>query len=461
MQEVLTLLRDLPPLLVYLVAAVVVAAETALIVGLLAPGEATLLLVGFLAQTGTLRLWPAIVVMSAAAALGDTMAFRSGRRYGPRLRSSGWGERVGDDRWRRADGMVNRLGGRGVLGARWLAFVRTLVPRLAGAAGMPYRRFAPWNLGGVVSWVGASVLVGYLAGESYETVSGYLGRATGAVLALLAAIVAIVLIGRWLGRNPDPVRALLSRARAVPLLRRIYSRYEVLFVGLSRRVGPGWTLLINIVSGLLLLFVLGLVLAVVLRTVVDHSGLSVVDASIAEWMSEQRTPGMTNVALAGITVVRGPLLIVAVAAVALAIGGRARRDGLVGIVGMVRAFLPLVVLAVVADLTGRDRSAGAHTMTLFPSQTTVVTASLCMLAWLVARQTRWPVGVTAWTGAAVGVVAVGAARLYVGWSSASETAVSVLLGALWTTVFMVAWATRDRADRHASRIDTPAAVAGH
>ena len=86
----------------------------------------------------------------------------------------------------------------------------------------------------------------------------------------------------------------------------------------------------------------------------------------------------------------------------------------------------------------------------FPNQNAIVTASLCTLAWLLARQTRWPFAVAAWTGAAVGVITVAAARLYVGWSSASETVTSMLLGVLWTAVFMVAWATRDRAVRSAA-----------
>ncbi|HEX7746289.1 MAG TPA: DedA family protein [Micromonosporaceae bacterium] len=462
MHGLLTLLQNLPPLLIYLVAGLLVAAETGLIIGLLAPGEATLLLVGFLAYAGTLELAPAIVVMVLAAAVGDALAFRAGRRYGPRLRAGRWGVRAGEERWRKADSMLHRLGGRGVLVARWVAFARTLVPRLAGAAGMPYRRFALWNLGGVVSWVSGSVLVGFFAGESYETVSGYLGRATGAVLALLAAVVAIVLIGRWLGRNPDPVKALLARARAVPPLRWFYTRYEVLFFLLSMRIGPGWALLANLTAGLVLLFGLGVALAVLLETVVRHSGLSMVDQAIAAWMLDQRTEATANAALAGITIVRNPLLIVAVAAVALAIGWRSRawRDDLVGVVGTVGAFLPLVVLAAVADLTGRHADGDSSGMMLLPSQNTVVTASMCTLAWLVARHSRWPVAVAAWTVAAVGVVAVGGARLYVGWSSASETAASVLLGVLWTTVFMVAWSTRDRAGGNTSRMDTPVPAAG-
>jgi membrane protein DedA with SNARE-associated domain len=432
---VLTLFEQLPPLLVYVVAGLIVAAETATIIGLLAPGEATLLLVGFLAYLGTLRLAPTLVIMIAAAVAGDAVAFRSGRRHGPRIRASRLGQRVGEHRWGRADAMLHRLGGRGVLGARWVAFVRTLLPRLAGSAGMPYRRFAPWNLVGVVSWVSASVLVGYLAGTSYETVSRVLGRATGAVLVLLVAIVAIVLVGRWLGRNPDPVRALLGRAARLPPLRWVTQRYGVLFFLLSMQTGTGWALLINLATGLLLLFVIGLGLAWLTGTLVRHSGLSLVDNAIADWIAQRRAEGVANTALTVVSVVRGSLLIVVVALVALVLAWRTKawRGDLVSLVGSAGAFVPLVVLAVVVDVAQ-------------PTQNAVVTAGLCTLAWLLARHAHWSRAVAAWTVATVGVVTISAARLYIGWESASETVTAVLLGVLWTAVFMVAWATRDRAE---------------
>ncbi|MGW0432736.1 DedA family protein [Micromonospora sp. NPDC003197] len=446
MHDLLTLVRELPTPVVYLLAALVVMAETAVIVGLLLPGEATLLLVGFLAYTGTLRLAPVLIVTIVAAVIGDALAFRSGRRHGPRLRASGWGLRIGEARWRRADTMLERLGGRGVFGARWVAFARTLVPRLAGGAGMPYRRFVLWNLAGVVTWVGGSVLVGYLAGGSYETVSRVLGDATGAVLGLIATVVVIALVGRWLGRNPDPVRALLARAGGLPLLRWVARRYGVLFFLLSMRIGPGWALLINLVAGLALLFVIGLTLAWLLGVVVRYSGLSVVDGAVADWFAGRRTEGVVDVTVGVISVLRGPFLIVIVALVAVLLGWRTRawRGDLVSVVGTVGAFVPLVLLAVVADLAQPDL-ASAPDLTLFPTQNAVVTASLCTLAWLLTRRAHWPVAVAVWTAATVGVVTISGARLYLGWSSASETVTSVLLGALWTAVFMVAWATRDRA----------------
>ncbi|MGC4896016.1 DedA family protein [Micromonospora sp. DT31] len=445
MPDLLSWLQELPPLLIYLAAATIVAAETAVIVGLLMPGEATLLLVGFLAYAGTLRLAPVLVVMTAAAVIGDTLAWRSGRRHGPRLRASGWGARIGAHRWQRADSLLQRLGGRGVLAARWVAFARTLAPRLAGAAGLPYRRFAPWNLAGVASWVGASVLAGYLAGESYEQVSRLLGRATGAVLALLLCLLGVVLAGRWLGRNPDPVRALTARAAALPPLRWLRSRYGVLFFLVAMRVGRAWTLVVNLLLGLALLFVAGLAVAVALEAVVGHSGLGVLDGLVAEWFAARRTPGVADAASTAVSVLRGWVLITAVAVVAAVVARRHRpwRADPLSVVGTVGAAVPLVLLVVVADVTdpGGPDSAGG----LFPTQNAVVTASFGTLAWLLSRGARWPVGAAVWTAASAGVVTVTGARLYLGWSTASGTVTAVLLGAAWTTVFVVAWATRERA----------------
>ncbi|MFI6129237.1 DedA family protein [Micromonospora sp. NPDC051141] len=457
MPDLLNWLQELPPLLIYLVAAMIVAGETAVIVGLLVPGEATLLLVGFLAYAGTLRLAPALAVMVAAAVMGDTLAYRAGRRHGPRLRASGLGARIGPHRWRRAEELLDRLGGRGMMAARWVAFARTLAPRLAGGGGMPYRRFAPWNLAGVVSWVGASVLAGYLAGESYRRVSDLLGRATGAVLVLLLCLLGVVLAGRWLGRNPDPARALAARAAALPPLRWLRTRYGVVFLLLGMRVGPVGAWLVNLAFGLALLFAAGLAVATLLAAVVRHSGLGVLDGLVGDWFAARRTPGVADAALAVVSVLRGWVLITAVALVAAVVARRHRpwRADLLGVVGTVGAAVPLVLLVGVVDLTGPG--VPDRVRDLFPGQNAVVTASFGTLAWLLSRGARWPVGVAVWTVASAGVVAVTGARLYLGWSTPSSTASSVLLGVAWTAVFVIAWSTRNRAASGAGRPD-PAGV---
>lgn len=192
-------LEQLPPLAVLAVAVLLVTGETAVVVGLLFPVEITLMSVGFLAYVGEVPLAAAFLLMIAAASVGDALALRSGRKYGPRVRASRLGTRVGQRRWAKADRVLHRLGGQSAFVARWVPFVRTLLPRLAGSAGVRYRQFAPWNLAGVVTAVGSSVVLGYLAGASYREVADRVGRATTAALLVLAAVVAVLLVGRWCG----------------------------------------------------------------------------------------------------------------------------------------------------------------------------------------------------------------------------------------------------------------------
>ncbi|MBE8521481.1 DedA family protein [Amycolatopsis sp. H6(2020)] len=153
MDSLLRPLLDAPPVVVYLVCALVITAETALLPGIVLPTLSTLLLMGFLAERGTLHLGLAWAVAVAAAVLGDQLAYLEGRRWGPR--------RAHRDRWKRVEAAVARYGVPAVIAGRCLAGVRTLVPRVAGSAAMPYRRFAAGSVCAAVLWASAELLVGH------------------------------------------------------------------------------------------------------------------------------------------------------------------------------------------------------------------------------------------------------------------------------------------------------------
>jgi membrane-associated protein len=116
---------------------------------------------------------------------------RSGRRFGPALRRSRAGRRVGEARWARAEAYLARHGGRAVFFGRWAGLLRALVPALAGMARLPYKTFLPYNIAGGLTWAPVVVLAGYLAGDSYQQVhrlTGQAGLAIGGVLAVLIAV---------------------------------------------------------------------------------------------------------------------------------------------------------------------------------------------------------------------------------------------------------------------------------
>ena len=89
---------------------------------------------------------------------------------------------------------------------RWTAFLRAVMPGLAGLSRMPYRRFLLWNaLGGLV-WGVTFCLVGYLAGNSYEVVAGRIG--TGG-----AVVTGVLVLGVLVAWAPATASARAGRTR--------------------------------------------------------------------------------------------------------------------------------------------------------------------------------------------------------------------------------------------------------
>ncbi|MDT0213909.1 DedA family protein [Rothia sp. ARF10] len=194
MTEFLAGLLDQPPWVILTIAGLVVFGECALFVGMVLPGETVAVLAGAAAALGRTTLASVLLVVLAAAILGDNVGYAVGRNAGPRLH-----RRVTNPaRRQRLAGAEARLrlrGGLAVLIGRWTPFVRSVMPSLAGISGMSWPRFLGWDLLGAGSWAVGSVLAGFAAGKSYEQVVSWFGTA-GAVL-LGAFLVVGVAVWSW------------------------------------------------------------------------------------------------------------------------------------------------------------------------------------------------------------------------------------------------------------------------
>jgi membrane protein DedA with SNARE-associated domain len=168
-------------------------AEAALLVGFVLPGETAVLLGGVLAHEHRVSLTVMAAVAVLAAITGDSVGYEVGRHFGPHL----LGSRLFANRQRglqRGQQALRDNGGRAVFLARFTAFLRAVMPGLAGAARMPYRRFLVFNAAGGLVWALGFTLLGYLAGASYHTVEKIAGRASLALLAVLAAAVIVLVV---------------------------------------------------------------------------------------------------------------------------------------------------------------------------------------------------------------------------------------------------------------------------
>jgi undecaprenyl-diphosphatase len=455
--DVVAWLEGLPPAVVYVVAAALVFAETGFLVGLVLPGEVTLIFVGFMCSLGTLDPFVASVVLMAAAVAGDGLGFSAGRRVGRRLEVSRLGRWVGEERWSRTDALLDRYGGGAIFIGRYVAFARTLMPRLCAITGMPYPRFLRWDLLGVSTQVVASIALGYVVGSSYRAAAEYLGRATGAFLLFLLVLFGLVVFGRYLGNHPDPVTSFGDRLGQWGPLRVLDRAYDATFRWLTARFGVGGALATSIVLGVVVLLGAGVLLTIVIDALIAQSGIPLVDPLIAEWFADQRSPGTVEAATTMLSVLRGSFLLVAAGIIGLVLNRRPARwrADVLGVVGTVGAFIPLLILAVATEFARPDRLDVPGGQGLFANQVTLATAAVGLVAWLLTRQQLpWGARVTAWTTAVGLVVVIGAARLYLGWNWPSEVVASILLGGAWVIVFAVAWRTRDRiraADPEAER----------
>jgi membrane-associated protein len=164
-------------------------AEAALLVGFVLPGETALLLGGVLCAADVFPLPLFLVSAVLAAALGDSTGYGIGHHFGSRIKDSRMGRKVGHRRWATAEAFVDDHGGKAVFLARGQAFLRALVPALAGIVRMPYREFLPWNVAGAVIWGGGVVLLGFVFGHSLQRVEQALG--------VLGVLFAVALVGMF------------------------------------------------------------------------------------------------------------------------------------------------------------------------------------------------------------------------------------------------------------------------
>jgi membrane-associated protein len=185
---------NLEPAWFLAVATLLVFAEDAVFIGFVVPGETAAVLAGVGAGLGRFPLWLAVILVVAAAITGDSVGYEVGRKWlGPAMDRLRFLDRH-RPRIDRAQDFLRRRGGAAVFLGRFTAFFRAMMPALAGASQMPYRRFLAWNaLGGVV-WGTTFVLLGYLAGESYHHVEKLVGR--GAAIGIAVVVVVAIVVWR-------------------------------------------------------------------------------------------------------------------------------------------------------------------------------------------------------------------------------------------------------------------------
>lgn len=150
---------------VYAILFAVIFVETGVVVMPFLPGDSLLFLVGGLAATGALDISMSLGVMFAAAVLGNQTNYTIGRWIGPRVfhwENSRWFNKQGFDK---AHAFYEKYGGVALIAGRFMPFVRTFAPFVAGVTLMTRRRFTVYDVTGAALWIASVTLLGYAIGN--------------------------------------------------------------------------------------------------------------------------------------------------------------------------------------------------------------------------------------------------------------------------------------------------------
>jgi undecaprenyl-diphosphatase len=220
-----TVIEDLAKALgqgTYALVGVMAFLETGAFVGLIAPGEFTVIVGGVIAGQGTISVIPLLGLVWLCCVLGDSASFFVGRRLGRSfLERHGPRVMITHERLGQVDEYFAKHGGKTILIGRFIGIVRAVAPFVAGSSGLPYRRFLPYSIIGTGLWGTFYTLLGYLFYRSFDKVAGIAGRATLVFACLVGAIVAVVWISRRLRKDAERARlmAWFDRQGQKPILK--------------------------------------------------------------------------------------------------------------------------------------------------------------------------------------------------------------------------------------------------
>jgi membrane-associated protein len=178
---------------VYALLFVIIFVETGLVVMPFLPGDSLLFVVGALCGLGLMNLPLAMALLTAAAVLGNQTNYAIGRRVGPRVfgwQQSRWFNRAAFDRMH---AFYEKNGGITIVVARFMPFLRTFAPFVAGVAQMTRSKFTFYDVTGGILWVCGVTLAGYFFGN-LPWVKLHLSHI---IWAMIGTPGVIVLFGAW------------------------------------------------------------------------------------------------------------------------------------------------------------------------------------------------------------------------------------------------------------------------
>lgn len=432
MDKILQPLFELRPLTVYLLIGLLCWAEGAFFLGLVTPGELAVVTGGILASRGHVKMDILLGIVVLATIAGNATGFYVGRRWGAGILEWAPLQRFFGSSIKRTQDFMFRRGEWAIVLSRVSTPTRVIVPFLAGASQVRYRRFVLLDVPASLVWAVVWATLGFVLSTSWDVLREVSGAAALLVLVLFLVAVVIRWVAARVAANRRRVEALFRLTLRVTGTQGIARALAPGFRWISRRFDPRMAQGLSLTLSFLAL--LGAVGGIGL--VFSHTqavrGLALIDFPVLEWMGETRTDEAVSIARSGLLAFHWPgVVVVAVPLMALALWR-------VGWVAAIRIGVGVVGAAGGAYFLDRFVLVGHVPDAEFPSVPVAVAAALLVhTTALTAKMLDWGGAVAC---AAIGtfvLCTVGLGTVVAGWAAPSGIALGLALGMAWATTLEI------------------------
>ena len=182
---------------VYALLFVVIFVETGVVVMPFLPGDSLLFVVGAMCGVGLMDYTLSVGLLFAAAVLGNQTNYAIGRFFGPKVFQWEDSRYFNKNAFDQAHAFYEKYGGITIIAARFMPFLRTFAPFVAGVAQMTRSRFTLFDVTGGALWVGGIITIGYFFGN-FPFVKAHLDKIIWAMILIPGLI---ILFGAWRARR--------------------------------------------------------------------------------------------------------------------------------------------------------------------------------------------------------------------------------------------------------------------
>lgn len=186
--NILATVASVDPVTRTLLSALFIMLETSFLVGLIIPGD-TVVLISSTAITNLQEYVFMVVMVIVGSLTGETIGFFVGKYFGPKIRTSWLGRKLGPHRWEQAENYIDRRGGIAVFLSRFLPILHSLIPLTVGMTKMKYRTFISWTAAACVIWTFVYVTLAAVLKDQYEAFAAKYDWAGFLFLGIVAAFI--------------------------------------------------------------------------------------------------------------------------------------------------------------------------------------------------------------------------------------------------------------------------------